>query len=196
VKASFLLIASLLAAMAVGGCAAREQLITKSAVVPAGTDLSGRWLLRVADRDSVKRIDDAELAAAGGLESIVPKKGRGEEPRRRSSSSGAFVHVFLETGKSLKVTQTDDGLFISFDRSVVEEYRFGENRVISVGPVEADRVSGWSDGAYVIETLDQDGVKLIEEYRLGENGIELHRSISIHSGEQQQLAVEQVFDQV
>lgn len=191
---SQVLAASLMVAVVVSGCTSRELLIAKSPVVPAGIDLSGRWQLRVEDQETVKRIEDAGVAAAGGLDSIIPKSRRVDETGRRSREEGAFVYVFLETGESLKLTQTNDGLFISFDRSIVEEYRFGENRVVSVGPVEADRVSGWSKDAYVIETLDQDGVKLIEKYWLAENGSKLHRSISILKGNEMQLAVEQEFD--
>jgi hypothetical protein len=71
-------------------------------------------------------------------------------------------------GTALKVTQTGSGLFFSFDRSVVEEYRFGENREVEVGAITAERVSGWEGRSYVIETLDKDGAKLIESWQLRE----------------------------
>ena len=128
--------------------------------------------------------------------SIVPepKQQTQSDQPARSSNSGALVHVFLETGVRLKITQTVSGLFISFDRSVVEEYRFGEKRVISVGPVEADRVSGWEDDAYVIVTRDEDDAKMTERYFLSENGRVLVRSIVITDGDEQRLAIEQLFD--
>lgn len=195
-KLPLLLTASLLAALLVGGCAAKEELLAKSAVVPAGMNLSGQWQLRLDDQETVKRIDDAELAAAGGLESIIGKTQRRSDQRTKRSMPGSLVHVFLEAGKALKITQTADGVFISFDRSIVEEYRFGEKREINVGPVTADRVSGWEQGAYVIETLDKDGAKLIETYRLEDNKSKLVRSISIWNGGQRQLSIEQVFDRV
>ena len=106
------------------------------------------------------------------------------------------VHVFLETGSSLKITQTEHGIFISFDRSVVEEYRFGENREVSVGPVLADRVSGWDGNSYVIETLDHDGAKLIEMYRLFDDGQSMIRTISIIHEGASQIDVKQLFDRV
>ncbi len=96
----------------------------------------------------------------------------------------ATVRVFLETGRHLKLTQTEDGLFISFDRAVVEEYRFGENRRISIGAVEAQRVSGWVGERYVIETLDDDGVILREEYWLEDSGRSLRRRITMRHQEQ------------
>jgi hypothetical protein len=102
--------------------------------------------------------------------------------------------MFLEAGEALKVTQTEHGLFISFDRSVVEEYRFGEKREISIGPVTADRVSGWEGSTYVIETLDNEGAKLVETYRLNADGSSLRRTIAIIHRDKEQLAIEQNFD--
>lgn len=193
-RAASVLVSCLVIATMVNACASREQLVTRSAAVPDGIDLSGHWILRPDDEETVERIKQAELAAAGGLESIVATSGTTRSSSNRATRSGALVHVFLETGKALKVTQTDDGIFISFDRSVVEEYRYGENRVISVGPVEADRASGWNGRNYVIETLDPDGVKLTETYRLIDNSNALLRSIEIRDGSKEQLAIKQVFD--
>jgi len=177
----------------VGGCATREELIAKSAAVPQGIDLSGQWRLRPASRDTVRRIDDAELKAAGGTEGIQLPDRTPQQSRRRSSD-GSLVHVFLETGSALKITQTDAGLFISFDRAIVEEYRFGEKRRISVGEIEADRVSGWDNNAYIIETLDMDGAKLIETYRLVDDGRTLIRSIVVVDDNEWRLDVTQSFD--
>ncbi len=147
-------------------CAAKETLIAKSAAVPAGLDLSGQWLL--GDTSGTTQRAAREM----------------------------LVYAFLETGQSVKVTQTESGLFISFDRSVVEEYRFGEHRQVSVGEISADRVSGWEGRAYIIETLDKDGAKLIETYRIAGDGNRLTRSIVIWLSDRRYLSLEQVFDRV
>ena len=181
---------SLVTLVFLSACAAREELIAKSAAVPAGVDLSGQWQLRASSRDSVQRIEDAELKAAGGAEGI---RLAGSTSRRRSTD-GSLVHVFLETGDALKITQTDYGLFISFDRAIVEEYRFGEKRQISVGEIQADRVSGWQNNHYVIETLDMDEAKLVETYSLDESDQTLRRTIVIIDDNARQLDVTQVFD--
>lgn len=160
------LLIAIVVLMGVSGCAGREELVAKSAVVPVGVDLSGLWRLSQKSRQA---------------------------PRSRSSA-GTSVRMFLEAGEVLKVTQTEHGLFISFDRAVVEEYRFGEKREISIGPVIADRVSGWEGDIYVIETLDAAGAKLIETYRLSDDGRELRRTISIVYNEKEQIAIEQNFD--
>jgi hypothetical protein len=96
----------------------------------------------------------------------------------------------------LKITQTESGIFVSFDRSVVEEYRFGENRTISVGAISAARVSGWEGAAYVVETLDEDNAKLVDVYRLQNGGRRLQRSIEIWHKDQKILGLVQEFAQV
>jgi len=177
------------------GCAAeRMVLVPKSAAVPVGIDLSGQWQLREDSADTVREITEAERKAAGGEESILVPRERTTKKSRQRRSDGTLVHVFLETGRSLKVTQTVDGLFISFDRAVVEEYRFGEHREINVGPVEAERASGWEGSTYVIETLDRKGAKLIETYRLGDGDRSLLRTITIEHDENSHLDIKQAFD--
>jgi hypothetical protein len=154
------------AALATAGCSTERTLETKSAAVPAGIDLSGHWRLREGSPDA-------------------------ESPRRKD---GSLVHVFLETGRTLKITQTEYGLFISFDRAVVEEYRFGENREVKVGEAAAQRASGWEGDHYLIETLDDDGALLTETYRLGDGGETLIRTITIVQHKHTRLDIRQSFD--
>jgi hypothetical protein len=158
--------AILAALLLLGACSGGEVLISKPAAVPVGLDLSGNWVV------------------SGNVGS--------SQPAARELS----VHVFLEMGDALKVTQTDTGLFFSFDRSVVEEYRFGENRQVSIGEISAARVSGWEGGAYVIETLDDNGAKLIDTWRLQSDGSELKRTIVIWHKNRKPLSLEQLFQRV
>lgn len=176
------------AAALLGACSAQAPLPPKSATVPTGMDLSGQWRLRDDSQQSSRQITDAERRVTGADESLV--SGRKVSQRR---SSDVQVHVFLEAGEDLKVTQTEHGLFISFDRSVVEEYRFGEQRTVRVGPVEADRVSGWENRAYVIETRDKEGAMLIESYRLDGSDSMVRTIRIVHQG-QDELNVNQVFE--
>lgn len=152
------LTALILLGMLLSACAGREVLTSKSAAVPTGLDLSGIWTLR-----------DAQ-AASGNVEQ--------PDPVRRANRAG-LVNVFLEKGRRLKLTQTEHGLFVSFNRSIVEEYRFGENRIVSIGEIQASRVSGWENDNYVIETLTDDGYKLVELYGLENNGASLVRTVAI-----------------
>ena len=157
----------LAASLLLVACGSAKVLISKPATVPTGVDFSGSWVL-----------------------TDTSGTGRHREARE------LLVHVFFETGKSLKITQTASGLFVSFDRSVVEEYRFGENRRISVGAISAERVSGWEGAAYVIETLDDDGAKLVESWRLQDRGRGLQRNIEVWLKNQQKLSLMQDFAQV
>ncbi len=179
-------------AVLLAACATREVLIPKSAVVPDGMDFSGDWQLSDDSSATNRELADAEYEAAGGLEDLLGE-GRAQRSRR---DQRALVHVFLETGRRLRITQTDAGLFISFDRAIVEEYRFGEHRPVNVGPVIAERVSGWEDRGYVIETLDREGGKLVERYSLEAGGRTLVRQITILDRDDIEMSVEQQFERL
>jgi len=114
--------------------------------------------------------------------------------RRSGETEGGLVHVFLETGASLKITQTLHGLFISFDRAVVEEYLFGENRPINIGQAEAHRVSGWEGGDYVVQTLGEKGMKLTDRYSVADDNQLLIRRITLRSKDMQEITIVQEFD--
>ena len=148
-------------------------------VIPAGVSLEGRWQLQSGSENAERRIRTAEYRSSGG---------------RRGAAEGPSVFVFLRTGSRLKVSQTAYALFVSFDRSVVEEYRFREHRLVNVGPIEADRASGWVDGRYVIQTLDSDGALLEESYELQAGGDELVRRVSVTYGNEGVLSLEQTYD--
>lgn len=94
----------------------------------------------------------------------------------------------------MKVTQTEHGFFVSLDRSIVEEFIFGENRVVTVGPIEAQRVSGWEGASYIVETLDEQGAVLRDEWRLDETGDVLLRDVTIVERDKLKLSLHQAFD--
>lgn len=168
-------------------CSTTPALLSKSAVVPAGVDLSGHWQVR-QDPDAM------HMPAADGVRRILIPKRQSSGRREHLKSSGMSAQVFLEYGDSLKITQTDYGIFISYDRSVVEEYTFGENRLVTIGPIEANRVSGWEANAFVVETLDSDGTILTESWHLEANKSVLVRSIHMIKGGKEKFALRQVFD--
>lgn len=126
----------------------------------------------------------------------MPEKMSSRNPGRRKSkrSSGSAIHVFIENGENLKISQTRDGLFISFDRAIVEEFTFGENRMVSVGPIEAQRVSGWETNTLVIETLDEQGALLTESWYLDTDTDVLVREISVAQGSGEQFSARQLFE--
>lgn len=191
------------AALFLVACAAPETLTPRDGTVPIGVDLSGSWQIRSGNardqqliRDAIRKtdgIDDDEVIGQRRGQSDASARS-GARGSRRSSARGGLVYVFLEMGESLKITQTPDGLFISFDRAVVEEYRFGENQIASVGQVEAQRVTGWEGDTLVIETLDRNRMKLTERFRLIQNAEVLERTIVLRSKAMQEETVIQLFD--
>jgi len=182
----------LLLPLLLAGCATppAPQLAPVGQVIPEGISLAGSWRLReTRDAPGVR----AEQTVDSG---IVASRRRDQGRRSRQDEDGPSVHVFLETGTRLKITQTSYGLFVSFDRSVVEEYRFREHRRVHVGPIHADRVSGWEDGRYVIQTLDTQGALLTETYALNDDGRQLLRTASINYKDEETLSLLQVFDRL
>jgi len=174
--------------MLLAACASRPEIQPRSAAVPADVDFSGVWQIRLdPDAKPIPREgDDGRIQ----IPSVNPQRRDGKRPSKRSSDSA--VQIFLETGELLKISQTADGLFISFDRAIVEEYTFGENRIVSVGPIEAQRVSGWQGRDFVVETLDAQGGLLTEIWHLDADV--LVRDISVSRGDKQQFSSQQQFE--
>jgi hypothetical protein len=169
------------AACLLAACGGREVLLPKSGANPAGIDFSGLWRLRTdADSDEILRNPQLE------------QYGRGSS--RSRPDVGGLVHVFLQSGEELKITQTATALFISFDRAVVEEFRFGEHRQVQVGPVLAVRVSGWEGTEYVVETLDESGMKLTERLAFGADRNVLRRTIVLRGRNMEAETIVQTFD--
>lgn len=171
----------------------------KSATAPPGVDFSGYWRLSAdspVDRD---RINAAIGEAAGGNGDIIPlppEPSRNQLPAKRTNSrkpGDGLVQVFLKSGQHLKVTQTTHGIFISYDRSVVAEFRFGESRTVSVGEIVAQRVSGWVGDRYVVETLDRNGMKLTEQLYLSSDQQTLHRLIILRKADKSEVTLQQTF---
>ena len=166
----------------VTGCSSEPVLNSRPAAVPASVEFSGLWRLQDPD--------NAIPEAAASSEPLLPPRNRSGSRKNRIGHQP--VRVFLEHGKNLKVTQTDFGLFIAYDRSIVEEYRFGENRLVTVGPIEAKRVSGWDGEVFVVETLDREGNLLVERWWL-EPGDRLMRRIRLNDGDRNVLSLQQEF---
>lgn len=181
---------ALLAGGIMAGCAAQPVLLPKSATVPPDVNLSGSWILQQPEG----ALDGVTAPREGQI--YIPSEaavGRPNPARSSRRSTGPSARLFLENGSALKVTQTPHGLFISFDRAVVEEYTFGENRVVAIGPVEAQRVSGWEGRSFVVETLDEQGHVLTESWRLADGGDTLVRDISIARRGKQSSSSQQRF---
>jgi len=186
----------LLGVVSLSGCGSKPVLVSKHAGVPVGVDLSGQWLVRdasSANRQPALGADEGIRIPTAGSQ----RSGQGQSTRSHSRGGGlggASVSVFIEFGESLKITQTYFGLFISYDRSVVEEYTYGENRIVKIGPIEATRVSGWDGQSFVVETMDDSATILYETWHLEEAGKVLIRDVRISKDETDSFVRQQVFD--
>ena len=181
-------------------CVTPEVLLQKSAAVPTGVDFSGKWQLRPESMRNQPRVSEA-IDRTDGVdnktimrEMIDRQKNARYGSRGSGKSKGGLVGVFLETGDSLKIDQTPHAIFISFDRAVVEEFRFGEYRPISIGQADAFRTSGWDGDSYVIETLGEKGMKLTDRYSLADDKQRLTRHITLRSKQLEEVTIVQVFD--
>lgn len=179
-------------------CGSTEVLVPRSASVPPGIDLSGTWRLREDLSSTPRELTNAIRRTDGVSERriIEPVMQDNQRPARPRRARGGMVHVFLTTGRTLRITQTDGALFLSFDRAVVDEYRFGEHREVRVGPVGAQRVSGWEGSDYVVETLDESGMKLTERFSPGADGETLRRTIILRSSKQEEERLAYLFERV
>ena len=190
----------LIGVVSLSGCGSKPVLVSKHAGVPVGVDLRGQWLVRdasSANRQPALGEDEGIRIPTAGSQRSGPAQGQGQSAggsSRGGGLGGASVRVFLEFGESLKITQTYFGLFISYDRSVVEEYTYGENRTVTIGPIEATRVSGWDGQSFVVETLDDSATILYETWHLEEAGNVLIRDIRISKGETDDFVRQQLFD--
>jgi len=200
-KVSCLKTPALTGLLLLAACAGqREVLEPIPGTVPPDVDFSGIWIMQDDERAMDRRIDRAIRQTDGvderdllrGMVGTTDSK-RVRRSRRSDRDVGGLVHVFLESAGRLRITQTDAGLFIAFDRSVVEEYRFGEARQIQTGGATAQRVSGWDGRDYVIETLDQTGMKLTERWSLADDGRLLTREIVLRSAEMESVSIVQTF---
>ena len=185
---------AVLLGLVLAGCASRPELPSREAGNAAGVDLSGRWMLRSNPNRPNARPGERDEAIYVPPESSGRRQQTVGRSSRSGSSKGPNVHVFIETGKLLKITQTEHGLFVSFDRAIVEEFTFGENRMVSVGPIEAQRVSGWEGTVFVVETLDDRGALLTETWALDADGSELIREIRMVDNGKELYSTRKVFD--
>jgi len=184
----------ILSAVLLAGCASAPPLESKEITNTAAVDLSGDWTLRGGEKAGRPPIIDGEQPIWIPKQTTPRQQQRQQQQQRSRRFKGTAVSVFLETGRTLRISQTDHGLFISFDRAVVEEYTFGENRVVSVGPIEAQRVSGWDGDSFVVETLDKEGARLSESWALADGGDTLVRRISVFKKDAEHFSSEQLFD--
>ncbi|MEM6513985.1 MAG: hypothetical protein AAF660_13310 [Pseudomonadota bacterium] len=158
------------------GCAAGLQLPSPSRDFPDDVSFAGDW-----KRSEFREQDEMEPDRLN-----LPST---REPTPSVSNTrarpGRKVRSFLEFGRELRITQLDTAILISFDRALVREYRFGEHRMTNVGPIVAERTTGFRGKVLEIVTQDDDGAVMTESWRLQRSDRQLERSVVIVKGNKQ-----------
>ena len=118
----------LVAGLCLAACGSKELLEPRDGTVPAGVDFTGNWQMRAISPEDRRRMTEAiRQVGAEGEQQQFEESVRGStsttqtrsRSRRNRSVGRGLVYVFLEQGRALKITQTEHGLFIRFDRSIV-----------------------------------------------------------------------------
>lgn len=174
--------------LVIAGCAAPVVLDPPPTDIPDDVDLSGYWSLQNA-------VNRAQPSGPTDV-LVIPQDRRAPVRRSTRSDPGSSARLFLRSGNELKITQAESALFVSFDRSVVEEYRFGVLRTVSVGPIEAQRATGWAGDALEIRTLDEEGAVLTERWSLEDDGMQLVRDVTLAHKERVLMRGRQVFRRI
>ena len=170
------------------GCNSKNiSLDASSSLAPPNVNLSGLWQLKEGQVSSHLFLKNSSSKEFNTYEFK-------DLSRKQNSLANSLIRLFFETGELLKITQTEFSLFISYDRSIVEEYSFGENRLILVGPIQARRVSGWKSNSFVVETLDESGTLLSEKWHIQNSDMNLVRDIQITIGKTEIYRNRQFFE--
>ncbi|WP_156762763.1 hypothetical protein [Woeseia oceani] len=181
--------------LALSACGNREVLEPYASANQSTVSLAGNWVLE-GDSAAIARELNRAIRQTDGVRDdrimAPPRQGRSRSGGS-SRAQGGLTYVFFENADALKITQTPSALFISFNRAIVEEYRFGEMRRISVGQAEAQRVSGWDGPDYVVETLDRYGMKISERYSLSSDREKLVREVTFRGRNNESATVVQTF---
>jgi hypothetical protein len=175
-------------------CGTPEVLLPRSAAAPPGIDFSGQWKMRPESKRGQPRINEAINRTDGVdnqtiMREMMNSQRYGSTHRSSGETKGGLVGIFLKTGDALKISQTEAGIFVSFDRSVTRE-----NRPINIGQADAIRVSGWDGNEYVVETLGEKGMKLTDRYSLSADRQVLSRYITLRSKNHEEVTIVQEFD--
>ena len=176
-------------------CASIEELDKYSNKNTSKTDLNGSWEFIGNFEDNKKSIASAVKKTNDVIYQSIKTTGvfdRNNLSKVKPNSRGV-AHLFFENSKKIKITQTNYSLFINFNRSIVEEYSFGEVKKITLGNVIARRSSGWVNNSYRIETLDDYGMKITEEYKLTGSSNNLESMLIFRDRDLNEIRILQIY---
>ncbi len=171
--------------LSLAGCASGLKLPDPSRDFPSDLAFAGDWQrveFREQDRMEPERLRVPTTRQATSRASSGPK-----------AKPGRKVRSFLEFGKTLRITQLDSAMLISFDRAIVVEYRYGEHRMANVGPIAGERTTGFRGESLEIITLDDDGAQMTETWRLQRRASALERRVTIVKGNKELYSLRETY---
>jgi|TARA_B100001094_G_scaffold329_1_gene321 hypothetical protein len=180
--------------MILNGCATPETPNKFGLLENSAINMNGYWEYIGDYNENEKQIISAIKDSSGVVYRAIKTTGvfDGKSNEKVRKNSRGVAHLFFENSKKIQITQTNYSIFINFDRSIVEEYSFGELKKIQLGNVSAMRSSGWVDKSYFIETLDAYGMKITEKYSLTANN-NLERIIIFRDNKMNDVKIEQLY---
>ena len=180
--------------MILNGCATPETPNKFGLLENSTINMNGYWEYIGDYNENEKQIISAIKDSSGVVYRAIKTTGvfDGKSNEKVRKNSRGVAHLFFENSKKIQITQTNYSIFINFDRSIVEEYSFGELKKIQLGNVSAMRSSGWVDKSYFIETLDAYGMKITEKYSLTANN-NLERIIIFRDNKMNDVKIEQLY---
>jgi len=157
-------------------CSTNESLVNYNQNPEELINLEGSWEY-TAKHDAQKDLDAVinRIIGKNSKKNIFSSSAN----QKNNRNSDYVAHLFLRDAKRIKITQTRFAIYIDFNRSIVEEYKNNRVEIIELGEVKAQRSSGWQNDLYLIDTLDDRGMKITETYSLVNQDKNLQRQVII-----------------
>ena len=172
-------------------CSTNETLVNFNQDPEEVTNLGGSWEY-IAKLNGQQDLNEAinRIIGPNNKRNIFSSSANQQNKR----NSDYVAHLFLRDANRIKITQTRYALYIDFNRSIVEEYKNNRIETIELGEIKVQRSSGWQNGYYLIDTLDDRGMKITETYSLVNQNKNLQRKIILRDKDENEVVIERLYN--
>ena len=172
-------------------CSTNETLVNFNQDPEEVTNLGGSWEY-IAKLNGQQDLNEAinRIIGQNNKRNIFSSSANQQNKR----NSDYVAHLFLRDANRIKITQTRYALYIDFNRSIVEEYKNNRIETIELGEIKVQRSSGWQNGYYLIDTLDDRGMKITETYSLVNQNKNLQRKIILRDKDENEVVLERLYN--
>lgn len=204
------------------GCASTKV----SETPPTGVDLSGTWLLnQELSADTEGAIEHAMTqarrsgsnagergGARGGKGGGGPGAGAGGSGGQRGSRSESqgqgqgrgsrerldvLVAELSPSTDQVTIEQTASELIVVYGTQWEYRHQFGQELTLSVAGIDGERLSGWQEQQYVVETKTENGSTVTEYFRLAPDDNQLQITLTLEAKRlPDPISVTRVYDRV